>query len=57
MDHRQVGFGALLLFLSSAVVLQTGMVETPFPVMLVGLTALGVAVGALFTARTGPVGH
>jgi len=56
MDHRQVGLGALLLFLSSAVMLQTGIVGTRVPLVVVGMTALSVAAGALFTARTEPSG-
>jgi hypothetical protein len=57
MDHRQVGLGALLLFLSSAVMLHTGIVESRVPLVVVGMTALSVAAGVLVTTRTEPSGR
>ncbi len=52
MDRRQIGIGAMLLFLSSVVSLQTGLIGSRVPVAIAGMTALGVAAGAVVLSAT-----
>ena len=55
MDSRLVGIGAILVFLSCSILLQTELVDARLAVTLVAITTLGVAVGALLhTTRVDP---
>jgi len=47
MDKTKVIVGALLLVVSSVVLLTTGFLGTPVPLLAAGLASLGLAAGSL----------
>lgn len=53
MDTKQVGLGALLLLVSSAILLATGTIGTGIPLVLAAVAALGMAAGSLLIGTSG----
>ncbi|MFT4905240.1 MAG: hypothetical protein ACI8UR_001814 [Natronomonas sp.] len=46
-DVRKLGFGAVLLLVSTLAILATGIINTPLPDPLAAVAALGLAAGSL----------
>jgi len=52
MDTTKVGLGALLLVISSVLLLAIGTTGTGIPILLGGVAALGMAAGSLLIGVT-----
>jgi hypothetical protein len=51
-DTRKVGLGALLLFVSSVLILGTGQLSLDVPVYAAAVAALGLAAGSLLVGTS-----
>ncbi|QIO22302.1 hypothetical protein [Haloarcula sp. JP-L23] len=51
-DNRKVILGALLLFVSTALILGTGPIDVAIPAVAAGVAALGLAAGALLVGTS-----
>jgi len=57
MDRLKVGVGALLLAVSSGIILASGELGTPIPLIGLTVASLGLAVGTLVVGTSGTEGR
>ena len=57
MDRVKVGIGALLLAVSSGVILASGEIGSPIPLVGLAIASLGLSIGTLLVGTSGTGGR